>query len=124
MAGIKGMFGGLPSLAMRQWRRFSGSDQTVSGVSSDAGLPSAEAIAEDTVTQVVFLPRAPQWGYCFWTISARHREQGRRRRALSLWLRLRDVAAYGPGGPGRRGRGGFGPGPACSDCGAAGADWR
>lgn len=97
MAGIKGMFGGLPSLAMRQWRRFSGTDQTVSGVSSDAGLPSAEAIAEDTVTQVVFLPREPQWGYCFWTISASDREQARRRRALSLCLRLRDVSADGTG---------------------------
>lgn len=97
MAGIKGMFGILPSLALRQWRRLSGSAKAVSVVRSVALKPSSEATLEETITQVVFLPREPQWGYCFWTISASDREQARRRRALSLCLRLRDVSGDGTG---------------------------
>lgn len=95
MAGIKGMFGVLPSLALRQWRRLSGSEKAESGVRSVAFKPSSEAAVEETITQVVFLPREPQWGYCFWTISASDREQARRRRAISLCLRLRDVSGDG-----------------------------
>ncbi len=97
MAGIKGMFGVLPSLAMRQWRRLSGSENAESVVASGIAQPFPDSTAQDTITQVVFLPREPQWAYCFWTISDGDREQARRRRALSLCLRLRDVSGDGSG---------------------------
>ena len=100
MAGIKEMFGDLPSLAMRQWRRLSGNGEADSTpLSADTGTPSAslESTTAETITQVVFLPREPQWAYCFWTISTADLEQAHSRRALSLCLRLRDVSGEASG---------------------------
>jgi hypothetical protein len=43
------------------------------------------------ITQVVFLPRDHQWGYCFWTISASDQARAQAAAAGSLCLRLADV---------------------------------
>lgn len=102
MAGIKGVFSELPSLAMRQWRRLSGG-AAAGSVEVSSEIPTTTAAeapapgAAQTPTQVVFLPREPQWAYCFWTISDSDLELGRNLRALSLCLRLRDVSGASSG---------------------------
>jgi hypothetical protein len=42
-------------------------------------------------THVVFLPRDPQWAYCFWSISDADREKAREAGSTSLCLRVADV---------------------------------
>ena len=42
-------------------------------------------------THVVFLPRDPQWAYCFWSISAADRKCAQRAGATQLCIRLADV---------------------------------
>ena len=42
-------------------------------------------------THVVFLPRDPQWAYCFWSISAADRKSAQRAAATQLCIRLADV---------------------------------
>ena len=42
-------------------------------------------------THVVFLPRDPQWGYCFWAIHPTDQERARALGATLLCLRLEDV---------------------------------
>ena len=42
-------------------------------------------------THVVFLPRDPQWAYCFWSISAADRKSAQRAGATQLCIRLADV---------------------------------
>ncbi|MFM8526347.1 MAG: DUF4912 domain-containing protein [Cyanobacteriota bacterium] len=99
---MKGVFSEFPSLALRQWRRLSGA-AAVGSVEAKAEIQSttaAEAPApgsSETITQVVFLPREPQWAYCFWTISDSDLDLGRSRKALNLCLRLRDVSGASSG---------------------------
>ena len=42
-------------------------------------------------TEVVFLPRDPQWAYCFWTIAPDDRQRAEAAGATSLCLRVADV---------------------------------
>ena len=42
-------------------------------------------------TEVVFLPRDPQWAYCFWTIAPADRQRAEAAGAGSLCLRVADV---------------------------------
>ncbi|MFM2174230.1 MAG: hypothetical protein RLZZ54_2157 [Cyanobacteriota bacterium] len=72
--------------------------------SSEAAGSSAPAAASGAVsgsdlshaaTQVVFLPRDPQWAYCFWTISDDDRTKARLAGATSLCLRVADVTGLG-----------------------------
>jgi len=44
---------------------------------------------------VVFLPRDPQWAYCFWAISDLDRKKARDAGATSLCLRVADVTGLG-----------------------------
>ncbi|MBD1192548.1 MAG: DUF4912 domain-containing protein [Vulcanococcus sp. Clear-D1] len=46
-------------------------------------------------THVVFLPRDPQWAYCFWAISDLDRQKARDAGATSLCLRVADVTGLG-----------------------------
>ena len=96
MAGIKGILGDLPSIALRQWRRLSGGEsngvEAIPASGSQASSSPSVKEAAETITQVVFLPREPQWAYCFWTINDSDLELARSRRAQSLCLRLRDVS--------------------------------
>ena len=47
--------------------------------------------APEACTHVVFLPRDPQWGYCFWAIDAADQDRARALGATLLCLRLEDV---------------------------------
>ncbi len=49
-----------------------------------------ESLSEGA-THVVFLPRDPQWAYCFWSISATDRKSAQRAGATQLCIRLADV---------------------------------
>jgi len=113
MAGIKGVFSDLPAMAMRQWRKLSGGlagNEPSTEVQPQASThePTAEVqpqasngvtpirpAAAPTFTQVVFLPREPQWAYCFWTISETDQQLATSLGALTLCLRLRDVSGDG-----------------------------
>jgi hypothetical protein len=66
-----------------------------SGTSTGAASPSSAAAV---TTHVVFLPRDPQWAYCFWTISDDDREKARKAGATSLCLRVADVTGLGGNG--------------------------
>jgi hypothetical protein len=61
-------------------------DLSAAAASDQSGAPSQEAS-----THVVFLPRDPQWGYCFWSIDAADQERARALGATLLCLRLEDV---------------------------------
>ena len=61
-------------------------DISAAAASDQSGAPSQEAS-----THVVFLPRDPQWGYCFWSIDAADQERARALGATLLCLRLEDV---------------------------------
>jgi hypothetical protein len=62
---------------------------------TDSVLQAAAAAPEspslESPTEVVFLPRDPQWGYCFWTLTAADRRRAVDAGATSLCLRLADV---------------------------------
>ena len=57
--------------------------------------PSAPPAAEPSTTHVVFLPRDPQWAYCFWSISSADQQGARKAGATSLCLRVADVTGLG-----------------------------
>ena len=57
-------------------------------VVATTAAPQAEA---PVTTHVVFLPRDPQWAYCFWTINPADRERALAAGATSLCLRVADV---------------------------------
>ena len=61
-------------------------DISAAGTSDLSGAPCLESS-----THVVFLPRDPQWGYCFWAIDAADQERARALGATLLCLRLEDV---------------------------------
>jgi hypothetical protein len=68
-------------------------DQTAStnaapgnGAASEARRPGGAERSE-----VVFLPRDPQWAYCFWSITAADRRRGEQAGARNLCLRIADV---------------------------------
>jgi hypothetical protein len=68
--------------------------------SPEAPAPAASAAAPSHAgspvnTHVVFLPRDPQWAYCFWAISDRDRQKARDAGATSLCLRVADVTGLG-----------------------------
>ena len=56
---------------------------------------SADQPSETVSTHVVFLPRDPQWAYCFWSISERDRARALEAGATSLCLRVADVTGLG-----------------------------
>jgi hypothetical protein len=63
-----------------------------------AELPEAAtpaALQAQAHTHVVFLPRDPQWAYCFWSISDDDRQKARLAGATSLCLRVADVTGLG-----------------------------
>ena len=57
--------------------------------------PSAPPAAEPSTTHVVFLPRDPQWAYCFWSITSADQQRARKAGATSLCLRVADVTGLG-----------------------------
>ena len=59
-------------------------------VPAPASAPIPETPAA-FATHVVFLPRDPQWAYCFWSINDDDRESARQAGATSLCLRVADV---------------------------------
>lgn len=54
-------------------------------------LEWVEPSAESANTHVVFLPRDPQWAYCFWTISAADLKRAQQAGGTQLCIRLADV---------------------------------
>ncbi len=58
---------------------------------SPSSPAAASSMAAPVTTHVVFLPRDPQWAYCFWAISDTDREKARQAGATSLCLRVADV---------------------------------
>jgi hypothetical protein len=71
---------------------------SASKIGAAATSPTAPSVQTQAVaatapvtTHVVFLPRDPQWAYCFWAISEHDREQARAAGATSLCLRVADV---------------------------------
>jgi hypothetical protein len=67
------------------------------GSSAPASVSGSAAVAGQShvATHVVFLPRDPQWAYCFWTISDDDRNKARLAGATSLCLRVADVTGLG-----------------------------
>ena len=72
-------------------------DTVRSAISSEASSPAEASglTAETATTHVVFLPRDPQWAYCFWSISADDHQRARKAGATSLCLRVADVTGLG-----------------------------
>ena len=64
---------------------------------AESSSPTAAPVApqDPVVTHVVFLPRDPQWAYCFWAISDDDRQKARQAGATSLCLRVSDVTGLG-----------------------------
>ena len=68
-------------------------------VSSDVAQPSPGVATEPAAsleavishTEVVFLPRDPQWAYCFWSIADADRQRAEASGATALCLRVADV---------------------------------
>ena len=58
-------------------------------------LSSAGQAVSPVNTHVVFLPRDPQWAYCFWVISDLDRQKARDAGATSLCVRVADVTGLG-----------------------------
>jgi hypothetical protein len=68
-----------------------------SAISGEAPAPAepAATTAEPASTHVVFLPRDPQWAYCFWSITSADQQRARKAGATSLCLRVADVTGLG-----------------------------
>ena len=68
------------------------SGETAPAPSEPVSAPaSSVGSADSATTHVVFLPRDPQWAYCFWSISEDDRLKARQAGATSLCLRVADV---------------------------------
>lgn len=68
------------------------SGETAPAQSEPVSAPASSAESSDSATtHVVFLPRDPQWAYCFWSISEDDRLKARQAGATSLCLRVADV---------------------------------
>jgi len=67
--------------------------EVVSGPAADASATAA--VTEPASTHVVFLPRDPQWAYCFWSITSADQQRARKAGATSLCLRVADVTGLG-----------------------------
>jgi hypothetical protein len=69
------------------------SRQTTDQADSSTAVPADKsgAASPEANTHVVFLPRDPQWGYCFWAINTADQERARAHGATLLCLRLEDV---------------------------------
>ena len=68
--------------------------QPTAAAPSPASSPEASAPIAPTPaahTEVVFLPRDPQWAYCFWSIAPADRQRAQAAGAGSLCLRVADV---------------------------------
>jgi hypothetical protein len=68
-------------------------DTAAAAQPGEAPRPADGALEQQAneITQVVFLPRDHQWGYCFWSISADDQARAQAAAAGSLCLRLADV---------------------------------
>jgi len=87
----------LKKLVPSALRSGSGSDSAkkpAAPASAPAASPAGQPAAPVT-THVVFLPRDPQWAYCFWAISDLDRQKARDAGATSLCLRVADVTGLG-----------------------------
>ena len=62
---------------------------------AEESAPAAPLAAEPSTTHVVFLPRDPQWAYCFWSITSADQQRARKAGATSLCLRVADVTGLG-----------------------------
>ena len=63
-----------------------------SPVATTGGAPAAALTPPAaTHTEVVFLPRDPQWAYCFWSIAPADQQRAQAAGAGSLCLRVADV---------------------------------
>ena len=72
--------------------------QTESSGAPGTGAAQAQPVATESrtapvplQTEVVFLPRDPQWAYCFWSIAPSDRERALAAGAGNLCLRVADV---------------------------------
>ena len=72
------------------------SDSATTPAPAPSGAAEAPAVNTPAVnTHVVFLPRDPQWAYCFWAISDSDRRKASEAGATSLCLRVADVTGLG-----------------------------
>ncbi|MBM5801742.1 MAG: DUF4912 domain-containing protein [Cyanobacteria bacterium K_DeepCast_35m_m2_023] len=60
---------------------------------AESAQPAPTPAPPEATTQVVFLPRDPQWAYAFWEISSSDRQQAEAAGATQLCLRVADVTA-------------------------------
>ncbi|MCP9891760.1 DUF4912 domain-containing protein [Cyanobium sp. Aljojuca 7D2] len=94
-------------LGLKSYAALSKSDliASIAGASAPATEPSGDghrtrpaAVARpETSTQVVFLPRDPQWAYVFWEISSADRQRAAAAGAGQLCLRVADVTGLPQG---------------------------
>ena len=85
---------------LRKLNPFAGGDSASPATQPAAATPAPSSIPDQgapitpppaTHTEVVFLPRDPQWAYCFWSISPADRQRAAEAGAGSLCLRVADV---------------------------------
>ena len=85
---------------LRRLNPFAGASPAADQAKDASSAPLADATAgtaasrhsrADARTEVVFLPRDPQWAYCFWSISAADRSRAEAAAARTLCLRVADV---------------------------------
>ena len=93
----------VPSALRSDSARKSDSVEQPASAEKPVSAPAAAAASEPPAgqgsapahTHVVFLPRDPQWAYCFWAISDLDRQKARDAGATSLCLRVADVTGLG-----------------------------
>jgi hypothetical protein len=95
MTEAKRPLGWLKKLVPSALRSKSSKAAEFSVSASASGAAAAVAGQAQVATHVVFLPRDPQWAYCFWTISDDDRAKARQAGATSLCLRVADVTGLG-----------------------------
>jgi hypothetical protein len=95
MTEAKRPLGWLKKLVPSALRSKSSKAAEFSVPASVSGAAAAVAGQAQVATHVVFLPRDPQWAYCFWTISDDDRTKARQAGATSLCLRVADVTGLG-----------------------------
>ena len=91
MTESKPPLGWLKNLIPSALRSSSASPDEAAPVSAAPAAAPVDAVT----THVVFLPRDPQWAYCFWSISADDQQRARKAGATSLCLRVADVTGLG-----------------------------
>ena len=95
MTEAKRPLGWLKKLVPSALRSSSSKAADTSASASTPAVAAAPVVPSPVVTHVVFLPRDPQWAYCFWVISEGDRDKARQAGATSLCLRVADVTGLG-----------------------------